>query len=263
MAGQRYYFESMCLLVDKATSLSKPERSLWHFDQFSSSGLIVKLRKLDGNSNEPYDENRPFLLPQRLPHQQLTLVSAVPFHPLTLQMASAPEVDVPVRMEMSPKTKVSFAFREYRVVLSIGLAESLFVVSPTSARIAFDLVPKKIETLLAQLVAPIYFNGHIQFTPVIHLTIVATTPSTRFICLTQGRLVNNKTHKSVAAYVRAQLYALVQRDSFSSKVRVGDLYQTCNWRIDLVTCSFSRCYTGRRRGWERTTMAGEFCEPGV
>ena len=78
-----------------------------------------------------------------------------------------------------------------------------------------------IRTLLEQLVAPIRLDGHIGFEPIIHLSVVATTPRQTFICLTHGRIVSKESYQQVAEHITTQLYALVQRDSFR-KVRPPD-----------------------------------------
>ena len=236
MAAHRFYARSTCLLVENDSNLSMPERSLWHFDQLYAGGVQLKVKPRDGKSSNFQEGARScFDLPKALPGH-LTLLTAEVFEPLkldTLVAASTASTAAPaaaaaanngksksphsspsVRVELTPRTALSFVFQEYRVVLSIGLAESLFVVSPTSGRIAFDLVPIYIQTLLEQLVAPITLDGHIHFEPVIHLSVVATTPTRTFICLTHGRIVSKDTYQEVAKHISAQLYALVQRDSF-------------------------------------------------
>ena len=225
----RFYARSACLLVQQESNFSKPERSLWHFDTLNAGGINVGIRKRQcGNADEG---RRGLDLPKKLPCH-LTLLTAEVFDEAeaTRQLnllaidddgrfiggssSGDQNKSAEVRLELTKRTAISFVFPEYRVVLSIGLAESLFVVSPTSGRIAFDLVPSYIETLLEQLVAPIRLDGHIHFEPVIHLSVVATTPTRTFRCLVQGRVVNRDTHHQVAKHISAQLYALVQRDSF-------------------------------------------------
>jgi len=222
MSTNRFYAKSTCLLVGKGSNMSKPERSLWHYDQLYAGGvqLRVKRRKSKAKASSSCLD-----LPKTLPGH-LTLLTAEVFEPEKLQQLahnrkgrSRPTASrLTARLELTPRTAMSFLFPEYRLVLSIGLAESLFVVSPTSGRIAFDMIPQYIHTLLKQLVSPILFDGHIQFEPTIHLSVVATTPTRAFICVLQGRIVDKTTVSDVARYIETELSALVQTENFR-KVR--------------------------------------------
>jgi hypothetical protein len=227
-----FFAKSLCVLVEKESNFSNPDRSLWHFDQMYAGDLQLRvIRRGDvvgGGSGGGGGARLPgncFDLPKALPGH-LKLLSAEVFEPGKVNLLMAAQANTqgsrgarrtdlpPVRLQISLKSQVSFVFPEYRIVLSIALAESLFVVSPTSGRIAFDLVPVYIRTLLEQLVAPMCLDGHIRFEPIIHLSVVATTPTRSFICFAHGRLVNKETHQAVAENITAQLYALVQHDSF-------------------------------------------------
>lgn len=217
MASQRIYARSACILIENDANFSKPERSLWHYDQLYAGGLPLFLAASDEKAGT--NATVRFDLPSTI-GENLNLLTASVFEPQKLNTiysrmkSSNSSAQTEVCLEVTPRTAISFIFQEYRMVLSIGLAESLFVVSPTSGRIAFDLVSLYVKTLLKQLVSPMVMGGNIQFEPLIHLSVVATTPMRAFICLVQGRVLNRRTHQQIVEHISAQLYALVQRDSF-------------------------------------------------
>ena len=86
MATNRFYARSALLLVDNEANLSKPERSLWHFDQLYAGGVALRVtqRSVDGTSTNCFD------LPKVLPGH-LSLLSAEVFEPLKLNLLVATE----------------------------------------------------------------------------------------------------------------------------------------------------------------------------